>query len=70
MEALTELYEEAGKPKSKKLKGLTWKRTCHRIIIFSDQHRGNSDGSDDFAVCENLLYQRPWSIIIGKSFIL
>ncbi|HCL82513.1 MAG TPA: metallophosphoesterase [Chitinophagaceae bacterium] len=52
LEALTELYEEAGKPKSKKLKRIDLEAVGHRIIIFSDQHRGTRDGADDFAVCE------------------
>jgi predicted phosphodiesterase len=52
LEALTELYEEAGKPKSKKLKKIDLEAVGHRIIIFSDQHRGTRDGADDFAVCE------------------
>jgi predicted phosphodiesterase len=53
MKALTELYEEGGKPKSKKLNRLSLDAVNQRIIIFSDQHRGARDGSDDFAVCEN-----------------
>src|SRR6202158_828321 len=53
MKALTELYDEAAKPKSKKLERLNLDAVNKRIIIFSDQHRGTRDGSDDFAVCEN-----------------
>ena len=53
MKALTELYQEAGKPRSKKLKRLKLNAVNGRIIIFSDQHRGKRNGSDDFAVCEN-----------------
>jgi hypothetical protein len=53
MEALTELYQESGKPKSKKLQRLNLNAESARIIIFSDQHRGKRNGSDDFAVCEN-----------------
>ena len=53
MEALTELYHESGKPKSKKLQRLNLNAESARIIIFSDQHRGKRNGSDDFAVCEN-----------------
>ena len=52
LKALTELYEESGKPKSKKLKRIDLEAFGHRIIIFSDQHRGTRDGADDFAVCE------------------
>ena len=53
MKALTELYEEAGKPRSKKMKRLNLDAANGRIIILSDQHRGARDGSDDFAICEN-----------------
>jgi UDP-2,3-diacylglucosamine pyrophosphatase LpxH len=53
MDALTELYDEASKPKSRKLKRLNLDEVNQRVIIFSDQHRGARDGSDDFAVCEN-----------------
>jgi predicted phosphodiesterase len=52
MEALTELYEEAGKPKSKKLNRINLDAVNGRVIIFSDQHRGTRNGSDDFRVCE------------------
>ena len=52
MEALSELYKEAQKPKSKKLKRIDLNAVGHRIIIFSDQHRGARDGSDDFGICE------------------
>lgn len=52
MTALTELYKETAKPKSKKLKKLNLPADRHRVIVFSDQHRGARDGSDDFAVCE------------------
>jgi len=53
MEALTELYLEGSRPKSKKLKRLDLRDVGNRLIIFSDQHRGTRNGSDDFAVCEN-----------------
>lgn len=53
MKALSELYGEAAKPKSRKLKRINLNACEGRIIIFSDQHRGTRDGSDDFAVCEN-----------------
>jgi predicted phosphodiesterase len=53
MKALTELYQEAGKPKSRKLNLLNLDAVKQRIIIFSDQHRGVRDGSDNFAICEN-----------------
>jgi len=52
LEALTELYKETGKSKSKKLKKLNLNAVNQRVIVFSDQHRGARDGSDDFAVCE------------------
>jgi UDP-2,3-diacylglucosamine pyrophosphatase LpxH len=52
MKALSELYGEAVAPKSKKLKKITLDANNHRLIIFSDQHRGKRNGSDDFAVCE------------------
>ena len=52
MEALTELYEESARPKSKKLKRLNLAGVNQRVIILSDQHRGTRNGSDDFAVCE------------------
>jgi predicted phosphodiesterase len=52
MEALTELYQEAARPVTKKLKRLKLDEVQGRIIILSDQHRGARDGSDDFAVCE------------------
>ena len=52
MESLTELYQETGKPKSKKLARLNLDAKTARIIIFSDQHKGRRNGSDDFAVCE------------------
>jgi predicted phosphodiesterase len=53
MDALTELYKEAGNPKGKKLCRINLDAVGGRVIIFSDQHRGNRDGSDDFGVCEN-----------------
>jgi len=53
MKALTELYAEAGKPKTKKVKRINLDAVKQRIIIFSDQHRGARDGADDFAICEN-----------------
>lgn len=52
LNALTELYEESGKPGNRKLKRLTADSVNGRIIIFSDQHRGSRDGADDFAICE------------------
>src|SRR5258706_2033859 len=52
MEALTALYNESEKPKSKKLKHLKFDSENGRVIILSDQHRGARDGSDDFGVCE------------------
>ncbi len=52
MQALTELYKETALPKSKKLKKLSLDTAHQRFIVFSDQHRGARDGSDDFAVCE------------------
>jgi predicted phosphodiesterase len=52
MKALTNLYGEAANPKSKKLKRLYVNAENQRIIIFSDEHRGVRDGSDDFAICE------------------
>jgi predicted phosphodiesterase len=53
MEALTELHDEARNPASKKLKHIDLNAINQRLIIFSDQHRGARNGSDDFAVCEN-----------------
>jgi UDP-2,3-diacylglucosamine pyrophosphatase LpxH len=53
MKALTELYEEAGNPKIRRLKLFNLDAVNQRVIILSDQHRGTRDGSDDFAVCEN-----------------
>jgi hypothetical protein len=52
MTALSELYGEAAKPKSRKLKRIHLDAREGRIIIFSDQHRGTRNGSDDFAICE------------------
>jgi hypothetical protein len=52
MTALTELFEEATNPKSKKLQRLNLDVLNQRVIIFSDEHRGTRNGSDDFAVCE------------------
>jgi predicted phosphodiesterase len=53
MDALTALYEESARPESTKLKLLSLNGSGQRIVIFSDQHRGTRDGSDDFAICEN-----------------
>jgi predicted phosphodiesterase len=53
MKALTELFDEYARPKSRKLKRLNLSDVNRRIIIFSDQHRGARNGADDFAVCEN-----------------
>ncbi|HEY4155574.1 MAG TPA: metallophosphoesterase [Puia sp.] len=53
LEALTELYQEAGSPKNKKVNHLSFSENKLKIIILSDQHRGTRDGSDDFAVCES-----------------
>jgi hypothetical protein len=52
LKALTELYHESAKPKSRKLKRINLKDVQQRVIIFSDQHRGTRNGSDDFGVCE------------------
>jgi predicted phosphodiesterase len=52
LEALTRLYKESSKPKSRKLKRLNLNDVHQRIIIFSDQHRGTRNGSDDFRICE------------------
>jgi len=52
MKALSELYREANNPKSKKLKRINLHEVNQRVIIFSDQHRGTRNGSDNFAVCE------------------
>ncbi len=52
LDALTELYNEALKSKSKKVQKIRLNEVNGRIIIFSDQHRGTRNGSDDFAVCE------------------
>ncbi len=52
LEALTKLYKESSKPKSRKLKRINLNDVHQRIIIFSDQHRGTRNGSDDFRVCE------------------
>jgi len=52
LEALTSLYTEFSKSKSRKLKRLNLNDVHQRIIIFSDQHRGTRNGSDDFRVCE------------------
>jgi UDP-2,3-diacylglucosamine pyrophosphatase LpxH len=52
MKALTELFQLAGKQKNKKLKRFNLASVNERVIILSDQHRGNRDGADDFAVCE------------------
>jgi UDP-2,3-diacylglucosamine pyrophosphatase LpxH len=52
MEALSELYAEISNNKSKRLKRLNLTSLNSRVIIFSDEHRGARDGSDDFAVCE------------------
>jgi len=51
MNALTALYKESADRKSRKVKRLHIPRSGN-LIIFSDQHRGGRDGSDDFAVCE------------------
>jgi hypothetical protein len=52
MKALTELYADRSDRKSKRLKKLNLGALNQRVIIFSDEHRGTRDGSDDFAVCE------------------
>jgi predicted phosphodiesterase len=52
MKALTDLYAESYKSKSKKLKKINLADIDGRLIIFSDQHRGKRNGSDDFAICE------------------
>ncbi len=52
LDALTKLYKESSKPKSRKLKRINLNDVHQRIIIFSDQHRGTRNGSDDFRVCE------------------
>lgn len=50
--ALTALYEDGKKNTGKKV--LTIDTTVERIrcIIFSDQHKGAKNGSDDFMICE------------------
>jgi UDP-2,3-diacylglucosamine pyrophosphatase LpxH len=52
LEALTELYKESANPGSKKLKKFNLASVNQRVIVFSDEHRGTRNGSDDFAVCE------------------
>jgi UDP-2,3-diacylglucosamine pyrophosphatase LpxH len=52
MKALTGLYEKTIQEKRKKGNLFPFAPETQSIIIFSDQHRGARDGSDDFAVCE------------------
>jgi predicted phosphodiesterase len=50
--ALTKLYQDARENPGKKVLVLDTAATDARFIIFSDQHKGAKNGSDDFMVCE------------------
>ena len=50
--ALTELYEDSKKNPGKKVLVIDAGISNARFIIFSDQHKGARNGSDDFMVCE------------------
>lgn len=51
--ALTELYEDSKKNPGKKVAVLQGDINEARFIIFSDQHKGAKNGSDDFMICES-----------------
>jgi len=52
MEALTDLYRQATQTQNKRTQHLSFSEKDIKVIIFSDQHRGARNGSDDFRVCE------------------
>jgi predicted phosphodiesterase len=52
LHALTELYDQCKNQSSGKIKHLNLHGDQQPIIIFSDEHRGSRNGSDDFGVCE------------------
>ncbi len=52
LKALTDLYHQTLDEPDKKGILLSFNPSRQPIIIFSDEHKGARDGSDDFAVCE------------------
>lgn len=50
--ALTKLYEDSKKNPGKKVLVMNADAGDAKFIIFSDQHKGAKNGSDDFMVCE------------------
>ncbi|MEJ7679686.1 MAG: metallophosphoesterase [Segetibacter sp.] len=50
--ALTVLYSKISKGNEKRGLLIQFEANEQRFIIFSDQHKGGKDGSDDFAFCE------------------
>jgi len=52
-EALTALYKESQENPGKKTVSIEATFSDAKFIIFSDQHKGAKNGSDDFMVCES-----------------
>jgi len=52
MKALTNLYNETIAEPGKKGELFPFDPSSQSLIIFSDEHKGTRNGSDDFAVCE------------------
>lgn len=50
--SLSKLYESSKKKRSKRIKIIQADLSQSDFIIFSDQHKGNRSGADDFTVCE------------------
>lgn len=50
--ALDELYKQISAGNEKKGLIIPFNRAEDRFIIFSDHHKGNNNGADDFTVCE------------------
>jgi predicted phosphodiesterase len=55
--SLTELYQEIISGNEKKGRMFEFKPSEHPIIIFSDQHKGARNGSDDFRLAEDNFLQ-------------
>lgn len=68
--SLGRLYDSRRKQKSSRIKIIQVDLLQSDFIIFSDQHKGNRSGADDFAVCEqNYVQALTYYHAKGFSFI-
>ena len=50
--SLSSLYDNSKKKRSRRVKVIDVDLAHTKFIIFSDQHKGNRSGADDFLACE------------------